>query len=55
MCFVLVGGGNDRLRDRGRDRRRRLRLRLKLRSFNRDRRNFGGGRDRFRGGNRLDI
>ncbi|XP_027036042.1 splicing factor U2AF 50 kDa subunit-like [Pocillopora damicornis] len=36
--------------DRGRDRRRRSRSRS--RSPNRDRRNFGGGRDRYRGGNR---
>ncbi|XP_020626592.1 splicing factor U2AF 65 kDa subunit-like [Orbicella faveolata] len=49
------GGGNDRSRDRGRDRRRRSRSRSRSRSPNRDRRNFGGGRDRFRGGNRSGL
>ena len=47
--FFFTLGDRSRDRDRGRDRRRRSRSRS--RSPNRDRRNFGGGRDsgRYRG------
>lgn len=51
MSSLLVGGGNDRSRDRGRRRRSRSRSR----SPNRDRGGRGGGRDRFRGANRLGF